>query len=142
MQWWLRNHGSAQRPHTRDDWRAGGPLWDTVGFPLTKRPSARGGDRMLYHAVGSSRMFGDGLIFALSEVTSDEPFLDHRPERRRWPWALEVEVLVELPLLSMGVRLREIGKTPRSLSQHSYIRLTPEQGELAERLLRERAAGG
>jgi hypothetical protein len=42
----------------------------------------------------------------------------------------------------MGVRLREIGKTPRSLSQHSYIRLTPEQGELAERLLRERAAPG
>jgi hypothetical protein len=142
VQWWVRNNGSAQSPHTRDDWRARGPLWDTVGFPLSKRPSARAGDRMLYHAVGSSRMFGDGVLFALARVTSEEPFLDHRPERRRWPWALEVELLVEVPLLSMGVELREIGVAVRSLGQHSYIRIGAGQGERAEALLRERAAGG
>jgi hypothetical protein len=98
---------------------------------------------MLWHAVGSANIFGDdGRIFALGEVTGDGPFWDDRPERARWPWALPVEILLTVPLLSLGVKLGDIGKSLRSLRRQQYIRLTDEQGELGERLLRAAAGGG
>jgi hypothetical protein len=138
MQYWMRNSGSAQHPFTRDDWKAEqGPLWPTVNYPRSKRPSARRGDRMFWHAIGSGASFGRARFFALGEVTSDEPFLtDHE----RWPWALEVDILVEVPLLSRAPTISQVGIEPRSLSRQSHIKMSPAQGELAERLLYKAAS--
>jgi hypothetical protein len=76
--------------------------------------------------------FGRARFFALGEVTSDEPFpTDHE----RWPWALEVDILLEVPLLSRAPTLSQVGIELRSLSGQSHIKMAPEQGRLAERLL-------
>ena len=48
--------------------------------------------------------------------------------------------MVSVPRLSLAPELREIGVSPRSLSQHSHIGLSLEVGRLAERLIRD--AGG
>ena len=92
---------------------------------------------MFWHAVGSAAHFGEGRFFALGEVTSDEPFItDHE----RWPWALEVDILIEVPLLSQAPTLTEVGIELRSLRRQAYIRMTPTQGELATRLLSQAAS--
>jgi hypothetical protein len=91
MQYWMKNSTSAQAPYTQDDWKATrDPLRPTADFARSKRPTARRGDRMFWHAVGSGAWLGDGRFFALGEVTSEKPFLTDGP---RWPWALEVEIL-------------------------------------------------
>jgi hypothetical protein len=141
MQYWLKNSGSSQDPYTRDDWRSThGELWPTVNFPSTKKPSARTGDRMLWHAIGSAALLGGARIFALGEVSDHPAYLDPDPKDPRWPWALPVEILVTVPLLSLGPRLTDFGKDVRSLRRQSYIRLTQDEGERAERLLRAAAS--
>jgi hypothetical protein len=133
MQYWMKNSSSVEAPYTRDDWKSErGKLWPTVNLPRSKRPSARRGDRMFWHAIGSAAWLGDGPFFALGEVTSDEPFLSDHPQ---WPWALEVTILAEVPLLSRAPRLGDVGIELRSLRRQSYIRMSDEQGHLAERLL-------
>ena len=53
MQYWMKNSSTAQAPYTHDDWKSQrGALWPTVNFPRSKRPSARRGDRMFWHALG------------------------------------------------------------------------------------------
>lgn len=86
------------------------------------------------YAVGSARTFGFGRIYLVEEVVSEEPeFGGHE----RWPWVLHVEEVAAVPRLSFAPELREIGVAARSLSQHSHISITEQQGELAERLIRE-----
>jgi hypothetical protein len=133
----MKNSSSAQAPYTQDDWKSErGPLWPTVNFPLAKRPSARAGDRMFWHAIGSGAWLSDGRFFALGEVTSDEPFLtDHE----QWPWALEVKILAEIPLLSQAPKLGDVGIEARSLRRQVYIRMSSDQGRRAERLIFDRA---
>ena len=106
-----------------------------------KKPTAKTGDRMFWHAVGSAALLGEARIFALGEVTDDPAYWDPDPKDDRWPWALPVRILVTVPLLSLGPRLPDFGNDVRSLRRQSYVRLTPHEGELAERLLREAAAG-
>lgn len=142
MQYWLKNSGSSQKPYTRDDWRSThGGLWPTVNFPASKKPTAKTGDRMFWHAIGSAALLGSARIFAMGEVTDHPAYWDPAPKDPRWPWALPVEILVSVPLLSMGPRLSDFGKDVRSLRRQSYVRLTQAEGEQAERLLRA-AAGG
>lgn len=142
MQYWLKNSGSSAHPYTRDDWRSThGELWPTVNFPAKKKPTAVTGDRMFWHAIGSAALFGEARIFALGEVTDHPAYWDPEPKDERWPWALPVRILVTVPLLSLGPKLSDFGKDVRSLRRQSYVRLTPQEGELAERLLREAAAG-
>jgi hypothetical protein len=137
MQYWMKNSGSAQTPYTRDDWKVErGELWPTVNFPRTKRPTARRGDRIFWHAIGSGAWLGDGRFFALGEVTSDEPSLTDHP---RWPWALDVTILAEIPLLSLAPKLGEVEIDARSVRRQVYIRMTDDQGHRAERLIFERA---
>lgn len=133
----MKNSSSSQAPYTQDDWKAEhGPLWPTVNFPLNKRPSAKRGDRMFWHAIGSGTWLVDGRFFALGAVTSEEPFLtDHE----QWPWALEVTILAEVPLLSQAPKLGDVGIEARSLRRQAYIRMSDEQGRRAEQLMRNAA---
>lgn len=140
MQYWLKNSGSSTDPYLHDDWRSThGELWPTVNFPEKKKPTAQTGDRMFWHATGSATLLGEARIFALGEVTDHPAYWDPAAKNPRWPWALPVRILVSVPLLSLGPRLSDFGKDVRSLRRQSYIRLTQEQGEMAERLLRTAA---
>ena len=129
--WWIKVAGSGERPFTRDAWE---PLSERSLFP--RRPSIRGGDRLIVYAAGSGAVFGEGRIFAVQEVVSDEP---EPSGHARWKWALRVRMVDSVPLLSHAPTLWQIGVTARSLSQHSHISLTEEQGRTAEALIRRYA---
>lgn len=103
-------------------------------FP--RRPRIHAGDRLVNYAVGSARVFGWGRIYMVERVVSEEP---EPGGHERWPWVVEVAHVVSVPRLSLAPELRDIGVMARSLSQHSHIRLTPDQGELAETLICEAA---
>jgi hypothetical protein len=68
-------------------------------------------------------------------VVSEEPVATGRSSR--WPWIVEVEEVCAVERLAYAPTIDDIGVAARSLSQQSHIRLSDEQGELAERLIRE-----
>ena len=124
-----------------DDWMPGRRAWRGEHGPISafpRRPRIDAGDRLVNYAVGSARVFGSGRIYLIDEVVSEEP---EPGGHERWPWVVEVRPVVWVSRLSLAPELRDIGVAPRSLSQQSHIRLSAEQGELAERLIREAAAG-
>jgi len=119
----LKGHGTGDRP-LPDHWLAvGSRLVDPgrTGFP--RRPRMRSGDRLVLYASGWRCLFG------IAEVTGD-PMAD-APASQRWPWSVPVELLVVVPVLSNAPPVEAIGVAPRSMSQHSHIRLQARHLELA-----------
>ena len=114
---------------------AGGPLADALargwrpdrlrrtGFP--RRPRMVPGDRLVYYALGWQ------LVFAVVEVSASRPTRD--PSPARWPWTVEVEPLLLVPRLYAAPPVEATGVLPRSMSQQSHIRLTPESYARASR---------
>jgi hypothetical protein len=49
-------------------------------------------------------------------------------DNEHWPWALDVRILVEVPLLSRAPRLSDVGIEGRSLRRQSYIRMSEPAG--------------
>ena len=141
LRYWIKVAGSAEHPYVDDDWRPRRERWRREqggGSFFPRRPSIARGDRLVVYAAGSAAAFGEGRIFALEEVVSDEPEPSGHP---RWKWKLVTRELVAVPLLSLSPALRDIGVSPRSLGRHSHIRLTGEQGRRAEELIRRYAEG-
>jgi hypothetical protein len=137
--WWIKVAGTGAEPFDEDDWRPGRERFARKHGPgsyFPRRPSIRRRDRLVVYAAGSAARFGDGRLFAIEEVLSDEPEPSGHP---RWPWRLATREVVAVPLLRLAPSLREIGVIPRSLSQHSHIRLRDEQGERVEALMRRYA---
>jgi len=119
----LKAHGTGSAP-LADHWlQAGSTLVrpGRTGFP--RRPRVDPGDRLVLYASGWRRIFGVAEV--LSEPSADAP------ASARWPWSLQVELLVVVPVLSNAPPLEAIGVAPRSMSQHSHIRLEPRHLELA-----------
>ena len=102
-------------------------------FPRWPRIAA--GDRLVDYAAGSYINFGEGRLFALNEVLADPEPGPHP----RWPVLVRTRMLVAGPRLEFCPSIDEIGVKRRSLGRHSHIRLSGEQGESAERLLRRAA---
>jgi hypothetical protein len=115
---WLKALGHA-RWHLPDDWLADGGdrRLRRTGFP--RRPRIEPGDRLVYYASGWR------AVFAIVEAVG-EPDTDH-PVSERWPWTVPVEPLLAVPLLHAAPPVEAAGVLPRSMSQQSHIRLTPEQ---------------
>lgn len=137
LRYWIKCSGTSEHPYDANDWRPRRNGWQQEHGPISafpRRPRIERGDRLVNYAVGSARAFGSGRIFLVEEVVSDEPEPGGHP---RWPWVVRVRELVSVSRLSRAPELREIGVSPRSLSQHSHIALSPEAGWLAERLIRE-----
>jgi hypothetical protein len=88
----------------------------------TRRPSLQKGDLAVCYASGWQN------IFAVVEVVGDP---ENDPSRARWRWRIPIQPLVALDRLSDAPPVEAAGVFPRSLGRHSYIRLTPEQFELA-----------
>jgi hypothetical protein len=98
-------------------------------FP--RRPSVDVGDRMVLYAVGSAGQFRTGRIYAVLGVTSKPEPSPHD----RWPWQVQTEMLIPGPRLPGCPSIDDIDVQPRSLSRHSHIAITDEQGREAERLI-------
>jgi hypothetical protein len=100
-------------------------------FP--RRPRIARGDHLVVYASGSAADYGEGRFIAVEEVLSDEP---EPSGHDRWRWRLETRLVAAVAEISHAPALREIGVSPKSLRQHSHIRLTDEQGAEALRLLK------
>ena len=88
-----------------------------TSFP--RRPRIEPGDRLVYYAAGWKRAFA--IVEAVAAPTDEDP------PWPRWPWTVAVEPLVVVPLLSNAPPVEALGVPPRSMSQQSHIRLSPEQ---------------
>jgi hypothetical protein len=86
-----------------------------TGFP--RRPRIVPGDRLvLYASVWRA-------VFAAVEVTTDP---EQTKPGTRWPWTVEIEPLIAIPLLDRAPPIEAIGVPARSMSQQSHIRLSAE----------------
>jgi hypothetical protein len=118
---WLKALGHARGPLERD-WLAQRPMsLRRTGFP--RRPRMAPGDRLVYYASVWQ------VVFALVEVVGEPTDAD--PPSERWPWTVAVSPLLLIPSLDDAPPVQALGLAPRSMSQQSHIRLTPEQYERA-----------
>ena len=115
---WLKALGHARGP-LPEAWLEDGRLTALrrTGFP--RRPRMEPGDRLVYYAAGWKR------TIAIVEVTA--PPSDEDPLWPRWPWSVEVEPLLAVPLVSNAPPVEALGIPPRSMSQQSHIRLSEQQ---------------
>ena len=115
---WLKALGHA-RWSLPDAWLEDGGTsrLHRTGFP--RRPRIASGDRLVYYAAGWRS------IIAVVEATGDPD--DEHPVSARWPWTVPVEPLLAVPLVHVAPPVETAGVLPRSMSQQSHIRLTPEQ---------------
>jgi len=119
----LKAHGTGTAP-LADHWlQAGSWLIDPGRTAFPRRPRMHSGDRLVLYASVWQRIFG------IAEVVSEPTLAD--PMAERWPWSVEVELLVVVPVLSNAPPVEAIGVAPRSMSQHSHIRLEARHLELA-----------
>ena len=119
----LKAHGTGTAP-LADHWMAA-ESWlvepGRTAFPRSPRMAS--GDRLVLYASGWRRIFGVAEV--LSEPTREDAMAE------RWPWSVQVELLIVVPVLSNAPPVAAIGVAPRSMSQHSHIRLEERHLELA-----------
>ena len=119
----LKAQGTGDAP-LHDRWLDAGSRLVSPGrtwFP--RRPRMASGDRLVLYASGWRCIFG--IAEVVGEPTPEVPL------SRRWPWSVEVELLLVVPVLSNAPPVEAIGVAPRSMSQHSHIRLEARHFELA-----------
>ena len=125
---WLKLIGTSKEPYQG---RYERPY---VDFSKSKRPRAIGpGDQIVLYATGGSKR-----LFALAEVTSE---VYENNEYEEYPYRVNISYEVNLPV-SAGIHIDDISTPRRNLPaaiQGSYLRLKPEEFELAESKLREAA---
>jgi hypothetical protein len=140
MAWWIKVAGTGETAYTQERWdkrRAKLRTDGTAPSLFPKRPRIARGDNLVVYASGSAALYGEGRFIAVEEVLSGEP---EPSGNDRWRWRLDTRLVAAVEELGTAPALREIGVSPKSLRQHSHIRLTEEQGRHALELLR--IAGG
>ena len=109
--YWLKAIGHARGPLAEDWIESRATLLRSTGFP--RRPRIEPGDRLVLYASVWRR------VFALAEVTGEPRERDHP----RWPWTVEIETLLLVPVLDAAPPVEAIGVAARSMSQQSHIRI-------------------
>jgi hypothetical protein len=135
MAWWIKVAGTGEAGYSQQRWdeRRARMARDGSGPSLfPKRPRITRGDRLVVYASGSAAPYGEGRFIAIEEVVSDEP---EPSGHERWRWRLHTRLVAAVEEIAMAPALREIGASPKSLRQHSHIRLSDDQGETALRLI-------
>jgi hypothetical protein len=109
--YWLKAIGHARGPLSERwvDERA--ELLRRTGFP--RRPRMAPGDRLVLYASVWRR------VFAVAEVVGEPEPREHP----RWPWTVEIETLLLVPVLDAAPPVESIGVAARSMSQQSHIRI-------------------
>jgi hypothetical protein len=137
--WWVKVAGTGQSAYTQERWDERRTRMQADGYGSSlfpKRPRIARGDRLIVYASGSAALYAEGRFVAIEEVISDEP---EPSGHDRWRWCLRTQLVVAVDELARAPALREIGVSPKSLRQHSHIRLTERQGRQAVRLIEELA---
>ena len=117
--YWLKAVGHARGPLAADWLEGRAELLRRTGFP--RRPRMEPGDRLILYASVWRR------VFAACEVVGPPQQRDHP----RWPWTVEIETLLLVPVLDAAPPVEAMGVAPRSMSQQSHIRIGPEHYECA-----------
>ncbi len=112
--YWLKAVGHAGGPPSEGWFDERPELLRRTGFP--RRPRIRPGDRLVLYAAVWRR------VFALAEAVGEPRERDHP----RWPWTVEIETLLLVPVLDAAPPVEAIGVAARSMSQQSHIRITAE----------------
>jgi hypothetical protein len=113
--YWLKPIGHA-RGRLAPDWFETRPgVLRRTGFP--RRPRVQEGDRFVYYASVWKRIFA--IVEVISEPAETNP-------GTRWPWTVDVEPLLVIPVLEHAPPVEAMGVPARSTSQQSHIRLSPE----------------
>ena len=112
--YWLKAIGHARGPLAEDWIEARAALLRSTGFP--RRPRIEPGDRLVLYASVWRR------VFALAQVVGEPQQRDHP----RWPWTVEIETLLLVPVLDAAPPVEAIGVAARSMSQQSHIRITED----------------
>ena len=133
--WWIKVAGTGESAFTQERWDERRRAMERDGrgrslFP--KRPRITRGDRLVVYASGSAADYGEARFVAIEEVLSAEP---EPSGHERWRWRLETRLVAAVDSIAHAPALREIGVSPKSLRQHSHIRLTDEQGRRALELV-------
>ncbi|MDT7806410.1 MAG: hypothetical protein QOJ70_223 [Acidobacteriota bacterium] len=112
-----------------------------VDFSKSKRPRhVHPGDRVVLYAAGGSKR-----LFALAKVTSEvyditSETIDNK-DYETYPYRVNIEYIFRVPV-SAGIHIEEITTPQRNLLsavQGSYLRLKPEEFNLAKSNLQEAA---
>jgi hypothetical protein len=109
--YWLKAIGHARGPLSERWLDERSELLRRTGFP--RRPRIAAGDRLVLYASVWRR------VFALAEVVGDPQPREHP----RWPWTVEIETLLVVPVLDAAPPVETIGVAARSMSQQSHIRI-------------------
>ena len=112
--YWLKAIGHARGPLAEDWLEARAALLRSTGFP--RRPRIEPGDRLVLYASVWRR------VFAICEAVGEPVERDHP----RWPWIVEIEALLVVPVLDAAPPVEAIGVAARSMSQQSHIRITED----------------
>jgi hypothetical protein len=108
---WLKAVGHARGPLPERWLDERAELLRRTGFP--RRPRMAPGDRLvLYASVWR-------CVFAVAEVIGDPQPREHP----RWPWTIEIETFLLVPVLDAAPPIESIGVAARSMSQQSHIRI-------------------
>ena len=135
MRYWIKVAGTGEEPFSDARWqerRARFGRDGTLPSLFPRRPRIERGDRLVLYASGSAAEYGEARIFAIEEVVSPEP---EPSGRERWTWMVETRLLAGAASLARAPAVREIGVSPKSLRQHSHIRISADQGRRAEALM-------
>jgi hypothetical protein len=112
--YWLKAIGHARGPLSERWLDDRAELLRSTGFP--RRPRIEPGDRLVLYASVWRR------VFALAVVLGEPESRDHP----RWPWSVDIETLLVVPVLDAAPPVEAIGVAARSMSQQSHIRIGPE----------------
>jgi hypothetical protein len=112
--YWLKAIGHARGPLSERWLDDRAELLRSTGFP--RRPRIEPGDRLVLYASVWRR------VFALAVVLGEPESRDHP----RWPWSVDIETLLLVPVLDAAPPVEAIGVAARSMSQQSHIRIGPE----------------
>jgi hypothetical protein len=126
--YWLKAIGHARGPLSERWLDDRAELLRRTGFP--RRPRMAMGDRLVLYASVWRR------VFALAAVVGEPEPREHP----RWPWTVEIETLLLVPVLDAAPPVEAIGVAARSMSQQSHIRLRAEHFDLAVEALASVAA--
>jgi hypothetical protein len=94
VNYWIANAGTSEDPLPADWYSAPASVawrkqWGDV-MMSHGRPTIEPGDRLVYHAVGSAKLFKTGRIFSVVEVISGPEPSGHD----RWDWQVTHRMLV------------------------------------------------
>jgi hypothetical protein len=140
MSYWIGVAGTREQP-LPDGWQNQVKKWLMKRGPVhmfAKRPDIHAGDRLVMYASGTPRRLGAGRIFAVREAVSGP----QRSGEERWRWKVEVRDLVLGPPLPDCPTLADIGVKSTAVRRQAAIRLEPDAGFLAERLIERAASPG